>query len=379
MDDVAFHRPHLTGREAQALDAALRSGHLRGDGPFTERVSNDLVRHHGGGHVLLTSSGTHALELAALLLDLRPGDEVVVPSFTFVSTASAFARQGATPVFVDVDRQSLGLAADGVRAAITDRTRAIVVVHYGDAPTDMDAVEQIAGDAGIPLIEDNALGFGGGWRGRPLGAIGAMSTLSFHETKSVQCGEGGALVVHDPELAERAAVLREKGTNRRAFDRGDVDRYTWVEIGSSYLLAEPLAAILSVQVDAMDGILERRRTLRARYLDRLEGWAQDTGASLPRPRPTATTSAHVFPVLLADPQQRARFIAHLAAAGVESRFHYVPLHLSPVGQRIGRHADLAITERAASSLVRLPLYPDLTDAEAERVIAAVAAFRPDRR
>jgi dTDP-4-amino-4,6-dideoxygalactose transaminase len=376
MEPVRFHRPHLTGHEAAEVAAALAGGHLRGDGPFAERASQELRRRTGAAAALLTPSCTHALELAAMLLDLRPGDEVIMPSFTFVSTANAFVLRGATPVFVDIDPHTLGISPAGVRAALSTRTRAVVVVHYAGIAAEMDGLLRLADEHGVALIEDNALGLGGTWKGRPLGSMGSMATLSFHETKNLQCGEGGALLLNDPTLVERAQILREKGTNRDAFLRGDIDRYSWVDIGSSYLLAEVLAAMLCAQMDAADAIQARRHDIWNEYQLRLTPWAAAAGVGLPTPHAHSLHSAHLYHLLLKDPATRDRFLDHLVGRGVGAAFHYVPLHSSPQGRRLGHRGALPVTESVAARLARLPLYPDLADDEVERVIEAVTTFSP---
>ena len=338
MEPVRFHRPHLTGREAAEVAAALSGGHLRGDGPFGERAAQELRRRTGSAAALLTPSCTHALELAALLLDLQPGDEVIMPSFTFVSTANAFVLRGATPVFVDIDPHTLGISPAGVSAAITSRTRAVVVVHYAGIAAEMDGLLTLAAEHGLVVIEDNALGLGGTWKERPLGSLGSMATLSFHETKNLQCGEGGALLINDPALVERAQIIREKGTNRNAFLRGEVDRYSWVDIGSSYLLAEVLAAVLCAQLDAADEIQARRHDIWDEYHRRLAPWAAAAGVELPSPHAHSRHSAHLYHLLLADPDARDRLLDHLRGQDIGAAFHYVPLHSSPQGRRLGHRA-----------------------------------------
>jgi dTDP-4-amino-4,6-dideoxygalactose transaminase len=371
---IEFHRPHLATDTAARIAEVLASGHLRGDGAHSARVAERLSSMLDGAEVLLTPSCTDALELAALLVDVGPGDEVVMPSFTFPSTATAVALRGATPVFADIDPLTLGITARTVEPCLTDRTRAVVVVHYGAAAGDPDDLVRLTADRGLHLVEDAALAFGARWRDRPLGSFGAISTLSFHETKGVQCGEGGALVLNDRSLVERAEVLREKGTDRRAFARGRVGRYTWVDLGSSDLLAEPLAAILEAQLDEWPEVDARRRSLWRRYHDGLAAWSQRVGAQLPHDDPRSTPSAQSFHVVLARATQRDRFIEHLADRAVGSTFHYVPLHDSTAGRRYGRSATLPVTESVAARLVRLPLYADLTDDEADRVIAAADSF-----
>jgi dTDP-4-amino-4,6-dideoxygalactose transaminase len=363
------------GDELRYVAEAAESGWIAGDGGFTRRCRELLEEIHGGAPVLLTTSCTHALELAALLLGVGPGDEVAMPSFTFVSTANAFALRGATPIFADIDPETLNLDPADLAARITGRTRAVVPVHYAGVGCDMAAIGELAEQHGLTVVEDNAHGLFGGYRDRPLGTFGALAALSFHETKNVTCGEGGALVLHDRSLLARAEVLREKGTDRSRFFRGEVDRYTWREIGSSYLPADLLAAFLLGQLEARERIQERRRRLWERYRDGLDGWCRATGARPPAVPPDRRPAWHLFHLLMPTPESRDRLIAHLRERGILAVFHYLPLHLSPVGRRFGgREGELPVTEGAAARLIRLPLFPGLTDAEQERVIDAVSGF-----
>ena len=372
--DIPFHRPHLTGDESGYVSAALASGHLHGDGPFTAEASQRLSELSGSGRVMLTPSCTHALELSALLLDLGPGDEVVMPSFTFVSTANAFALRGARPVFVDIDPRTPDLDPAAVADAVTERTKAIVVVHYAGIACDMDALLAIADGHGIPLIEDNAHGLGGTYRDRPLGSLGAMAALSFHDTKNIQCGEGGALVINRPELVGRAEVLREKGTNRQAFMRHEVEKYTWVDVGSSYLLGEILAAVLTAQLDHVDEIQKARHEVWATYQSELRAWSDAAGVQLPHPDPASQHPAHLYHLLLPTPEDRTRFLDHVRGAGVGTAFHYVPLHDTPIARRLGHEGPLPVTESAAARLARIPLYPDLRPEDVDRILEVVTSF-----
>lgn len=354
--------------------AALDSGHLKGDGPYTERAATQLADLTHAGSVLLTPSCTAALELSAMLIDLEPGDEVIMPSFTFVSTANAYVLRGARPVFVDIDPLTLNIDPSAVEAALSPRTRAIVVVHYAGVTCDMAALTALAERHQLHLIEDNAHGLGGTWGDRPLGSIGPLGALSFHDTKNYQCGEGGALLINDPTLMHRAEILREKGTNRRAFLRGEVDRYSWVDVGSSYLLGELLAAALSAQLESFEQIQGSRHRIWASYHDSLGEWADAQGVVLPRPTEGSTHAAHLFHLLLPSPEARHRFLAHMRDHRVGSSFHYVPLHSTPLAARLGHVGELPVTDSAAARLARLPLYPDLTDTELQRVIDVVTAF-----
>jgi dTDP-4-amino-4,6-dideoxygalactose transaminase len=352
---------------------ALAGDHWRGDGPFTRRASALVSAAVGGAPVLLTTSCTHALELAALLLDCGPGDEIIVPAFTFVSTASAFALRGARVVFADVDDRTLCLDADDAAAKVTARTKAIVAVHYAGVACAMEALAAL----GVPIVEDNAHGLFGRWRGRPLGSFGHLATQSFHDTKNLACGEGGALVLGDRGLVERAEILREKGTNRARFFRGQIDRYTWVDVGSSYLPADLLAAVLVAQLEGAPAIQAARHRVWARYHAELADWAARYGVAQPHLPEGAEHPAHIYWLRVGDLAARTRLIEHLAARGITAPFHYQPLHLSEVGRKLGGvDGACPITERAADTLVRLPLYADLSDRDVDRVIAAVCSFTP---
>jgi dTDP-4-amino-4,6-dideoxygalactose transaminase len=368
---VAFHAPWFDEREIEAVRAAL-SGQVAGDGPIGRRVEGRLAAHLGARRVLLTTSGTHAIELALLALGIGPGQEVICPSFTFVSSANAVLRVGARPVFAEIEEQTLGLDPEDVRRRLTPRTAAIVPVHYAGVAPDMEALLDLARAKGLRTIEDAAQGLAARWRGRPLGTLGDAGCLSFHETKNVTCGEGGALVVSDPEIALRAEIAREKGTNRAAFLRGEVDKYTWVAEGSSYVLSEVLAALLDAQLDKLEAIQARRAAVVARYRHGLAGWAGARGVRLPPDLPDRTPNHHIFFLRYPDGRRRDEALRSLRARGVKATFHYVPLHSSPHGREIaGTTVDLPVTDRVAATLLRLPLHPLLTDDEVERVLAAV--------
>ena len=376
---IPFNRPTVVGRELEYLHDVIGRGHWSGDGAFTRKCSAILESLLGAPSVLLTTSCTHALEMAALLLNLEPGDEVVMPSFTFVSTANAVALRGARPVFVDIRPDTLNMDSGAVEAAITPRTRAIWVVHYAGVACDMDEIVEIAGRYGLPMVEDNAHGLFGHYRGRPLGSFGAMATLSFHETKNVSCGEGGALVINDSALIERAEILREKGTDRSRFFRGQVDKYTWVDVGSSYLPSEINAAVLYAQLEARERVQARRMAIWQRYAAALSEWALQVGAQLPSVPDGCDHPAHLFYVLLPTMSDRDAMIAHLQQRGILAVFHYVPLHLAPIGRQHGYvEADLPITQDVSGRLVRLPLFAGLSDSEATEVIDGVLAWRPVR-
>jgi dTDP-4-amino-4,6-dideoxygalactose transaminase len=373
---IPFNRPFLTNVEETYLRQAMTGGHLAGDGPFTSRASTLLTEIMGGPAALLTTSGTHALDMSAMLLDLGPGDEVIVPSFTFPSVATAFCLRGATAVFVDCRPDTLNLDERLVEAAVTERTKAIVVVHYAGVGCDMDAFTSIAERHGIALIEDNAHGLGGTYRGKNLGTFGALATQSFHETKNVQCGEGGALIVNNMNLFARAEIIRDKGTNRGQFFRGVVDRYRWMDVGSSYLPSEILAAFLTAQLESFDDIQNRRRTAWQAYHQELTGWARQSGVAQPTVPADRTHPAHLYYLLMPDLANRRGLLAHLAARGIGSAFHYQPLHSAPAGLRYGRVAEggCPVTQDVADRLIRLPLFAGITAAEVDRVINTVQAY-----
>ncbi len=370
---LPFNRPYLTGGESANIAEACRRGHLSGDGQFTAQCSRWLEQQTGARRALLTHSCTAALEMAALLAELTPGDEVIMPSYTFVSTANAFVLRGAVPVFVDVRSDTLNLDEQLVEAAVTPRTRAIVPVHYAGVACEMDALCATASKHSLMVIEDAAQAIFSRYKNRPLGAIGDLGALSFHETKNINSGEGGALLVRDQALSERAEILREKGTNRSRFFRGQVDKYTWVDLGSSYLPSELIAAFLAAQIDNADGITQRRLALWNRYH---EAFAPlETAGRLRRPVIPAhcTHNAHMYYLLLRNLEDRTRFIARMKERGIHCVFHYLPLHLSPQGLRSTRAAgDLPVTTDIADRLVRLPLWLGL-EPHLDRVISEATA------
>jgi len=373
-DHVPFNRPYCTGDEQQHVLEAIAAGHISGSGTFTERCERALEDQLGVPRVILTPSCTAALELSALLLDIGPGDEVIMPSYTFTSTANAFALRGAAPVFVDVREDTLNLDETLVEAAITARTRAIVPVHYAGVGCEMDALVELADRHGIAIVEDAAHAAMATYRGRPLGGFGRLGTLSFHETKNLTCGEGGALIVSDPALVARAEILRDKGTNRSAFMRGDVDRYTWVDIGSSLALSDLNAAFLWAQLREAVAITNARLRVWNRY-DRAFGELEARGlVRRPVVPEHCDHNAHMYHLLLPSGEQRDAFIAALRRRRVDAVFHYVPLHSSPAGRRCGRCAgSLERTTRQSERVARLPLWAAMTDATCDRVIAAVEA------
>jgi dTDP-4-amino-4,6-dideoxygalactose transaminase len=377
---IPFNKPFMTGRELHYIAQAHTNGHLSGDGAFTRRCHALLEKNIGCHKALLTHSCTAALEMTALLLDLQPGDEVIMPSFTFVSTANAFVLRGAVPVFVDVHPDTFNLDERLIEAAITSRTKAICVVHYAGVGCEMDTILALARAHGLRVIEDAAQGVHATYKGRPLGSLGDFGALSFHETKNIICGEGGALLINDPVFVEQAEIVREKGTNRSKFFRGQVDKYTWVDAGSSYLPGEITAAFLSAQLEEVEAIMRRRLAIWDRY----HAWAEplERQGLLRRPIVPAhcAHNAHMYYLLLQSLQKRTAFIAHLKASGIGAVFHYIPLHSSPAGRRFGRISGaMTVTDDVADRLVRMPLWLGLEEhfehvvASAEDALRSVAA------
>jgi dTDP-4-amino-4,6-dideoxygalactose transaminase len=372
---IPFNKPVLTGREFRYVAAAFEQAHISGNGDFTKRCEAFLEGELGVAKSLVTTSCTHALEMTALLLNIQPGDEVIVPSFTFVSTANAFVLRGARPVFVDIRPDTLNLDESQLERLITPRTRAIVAVHYAGVGCEMASILRIADQYHIPVVEDNAHGLFGRYRGQYLGTFGCMAVQSFHETKNFTCGEGGALLINDSRYAERAEILREKGTNRSQFFRGQVDKYTWVDIGSSYLLSDLLAAFLYAQIEAREEIQAKRQRIWDFYLQSLQEWSVRTGARLPIVPSHCEQAYHMFYVLLPSLDYRQDLIAHLQAKGICSVFHYQPLHLSKMGKRFGgKQGDCPVTEDVSDRLLRLPFYNDLTEDAQSLVVKALGQF-----
>jgi dTDP-4-amino-4,6-dideoxygalactose transaminase len=372
---IPFNWPTVLGRELDYVREAALHGHMAGDGPFTRRCESVLQRHIGSARAMLTTSCTHALELTALLLDLREGDEVVVPSFTFVSTINAFVLRGVRPIFADIRPDTLNLDERQLADLITPRTKAVVVVHYAGVGCEMEAIGQIASAAGLRVIEDNAHGLFGCYKGRPLGSFGDAATLSFHDTKNVTCGEGGALLLNEEAWVQRAEILREKGTNRSRFFRGEIDKYTWVDVGSSYLPSELLAAFLLGQLENYEDIQARRRRVFTRYQEGLAAWAEAHGIGLPQVPSHCDPAYHLFYVLLPNLDTRQRFISHLKAHSIHGVFHYLPLHLAPACAQWGfRRGTCPVTEAASDRLVRLPFYTTMTAEDQDRVIDTILTF-----
>jgi dTDP-4-amino-4,6-dideoxygalactose transaminase len=373
---IPLSKATLVGEELHWVAEALKTGHLSGGGTFAHKCQLLLEERLGVPKVLLTTSCTHALEMCGLLLDLQPGDEVILPSFTFVSTANAFLLRGARVVFADVRPDTLNLDAARLEERITARTRAIVVVHYAGVACEMDRVLEIAGRYDIPVIEDNAHALFGKYQGKYLGTFGCLATQSFHETKNFTCGEGGALLINDPRYKGRAEIILEKGTNRSRFLRGQVDKYTWVDVGSSYVPADILAGFLYAQLLSCEKIQAERKRAWDFYYAHLSEWAQHHGVQLPTVPPTCEQAYALFYLLLPSLAVRQALSDHLKQNGIASAFHFLPLHLSLMGQRFGGKAgDCPVTEDVSDRLLRLPFFTAITEAEQEKVVAAVTRFQ----
>ena len=372
---IPFNRPTNVGNELEYIQQAIQSSHLAGDGSFTKKSHAILEQAMNVPKALLTTSCTHALEMSALLLDLKNGDEVIVPSFTFVSTVNAFALRGAKAVFADIRPDTLNLDESKLEALITPRTRAIVVVHYAGVGCEMDAIMEIANRHNIPVIEDNAHGLFGKYKGRDLGTFGVMATQSFHETKNLTSGEGGALLINDEKYFEDAEILREKGTNRSRFFRGQVDKYTWVNLGSSYLPSEILAAHLLAQLEKREEIQSARKKIWETYYKELADWAEENHVQMPFVPAHCEQTYHMFYMLFPNLEARTKAIAHLKERGIQAVFHYLPLHLSPMGEKNGgKEGDCPVTEQISDQLIRLPFYTNMTDEDQKTVISALKEF-----
>lgn len=373
---VDFNRPVIVGNELEYMQQAIANGHLSGDGPFTKKCHALLEKELGVPKALLTTSCTHALEMAAILLDIQPGDEVIIPDFTFVSTVNAFVLRGAKPVFVDIRPDTLNLDESKLEAAITPRTKAVVPVHYAGVGCEMDVILAVAHQHSVSVVEDNAHGLFGRYKGKFLGTFGAMASQSFHETKNFTSGEGGALLINDPTLVERAEIIREKGTNRSRFFRGQIDKYTWVDIGSSFLPSDLLAAFLYAQFEQRAKIQKHRKQVWEIYNAGLKEWAGSHDVQLPHVPEHCEQAYHMFYVLLPNLDLRQRLIAYLREVGIYSVFHYLPLHLSDMGRGFGGNAgDCPVTERVSDQLIRLPFYNGLTSGDQEQVIEAIREFK----
>jgi dTDP-4-amino-4,6-dideoxygalactose transaminase len=372
---VDFNRPVLVGKEIEYMQQAIENGHISGDGPFTKRCHAFLEKQLGVRKALLTTSCTHALEMSAILLDIQPGDEVIIPDFTFVSTVNAFVLRGARPIFLDIRPDTLNLDESQLEHALTPRTKAIVPVHYAGVGCEMDSILSIAAPHNIPVVEDNAHGLFAKYKGKLLGTFGSMASQSFHETKNFTSGEGGALLINDPLLVERSEIIREKGTNRSRFFRGQVDKYTWVDIGSSYLPSDILAAFLFAQFEQHEKIQAHRKQVWEMYYTGLRDWAASHDVQLPCIPDHCEQSYHMFYMLMPDLELRQKLIAYLRERGVYSVFHYLPLHLSDMGQSFGgKTGDCPVTERVSDQLIRLPFHNALTGNEQEQVIDLIQEF-----
>ncbi len=375
---VPFNKPFVAGKELYYIAQAVTLGNISGDGYFTEQCCILLEQRFAIHRVLLTPSCTAALEMAVMLSGVGPGDEVILPSFTFVSTANAVARVGARPVFVDIREDTLNLDEAAIEGAITENTKAIVPVHYAGVSCDMREIEAIAKRHGIAVIEDAAQGVNAFCHGQALGSIAALGAYSFHATKNYTCGEGGALCINDPALVERAEILREKGTNRSKFLRGEVDKYTWVDIGSSYVPSEIVSAFLYAQLEMLDPIAERRRQIYELYFNKLEPLARDGALRLPHVPEECVSNYHMFYVVLNDAPARNAMLQHLKDRGIGATFHYVPLHLSPMGESYGYQSGaLPVTEDLSSRLLRLPFFYEISEDEQNYVVATIEEFFQD--
>jgi dTDP-4-amino-4,6-dideoxygalactose transaminase len=372
---IPFNHPYAVGKEFEYIRQAIANSHTCGDGPFTHKCHALLEQVLEVPKALLTTSCTHALEMAAILLNIQPGDEVIVPSFTFVSTVNAFVLRGANPVFIDVRPDTLNLNEAKLEQLITPRTKAIVPVHYAGVGCEMDTIMDVAGRYGISVVEDNAHGIFAKYKGKYLGTFGTFATQSFHETKNFNCGEGGALLINDPQSIERAEIIREKGTNRSRFYRGQVDKYTWVDIGSSYLPSDMLAAYLYAQLEAREQIQNKRQQIWEYYNEHLQEWAEENGIRLPIVPEYCDQAYHMFYLLMPSLSVRQALIAHMKERDIITPFHYLPLHLSDVGRKFdGKPGDCPVTEDVSDRLVRLPLYNDLTEADLVRIVGAIKEF-----
>lgn len=369
---IPFNRPYLTGRESEYMRESVNSGNIAGNGEYTRKCECLLEKTFNAKKVLLTNSCTDALEMASLLIDLEPGDEVIVPSYTFVSTVSAFILRRAKPVFVDIREDTLNIDEIKIEEKITDRTRAVFPVHYAGVACEMDVIMDIAERYDLSVVEDAAQGVNAKHNGRHLGTLGDLGTYSFHGTKNYTCGEGGAIVINRETFVERAEIIREKGTNRSKFLRGEIDKYTWVDIGSSYLLSDILAAFLYAQLENLEEINRKRREIFYFYYENLKELEEVGKLKLPRIPANCETNYHLFYILLPSEEKRNLLMGNLRDAGIQAVFHYIPLHTSPMGVKFGYKAgDLPITESISGRLLRLPFYPDLGKENQEFVTAMV--------
>ena len=375
-EHIPFNRPSIIGKELFYISKVIHNGISSGDGEFTTKCHAILRDILSVSKVLLTTSCTHALEMTALLLNIKPNDEVVLPSFTFVSTVNAFILRGAKPVFVDIRRDTMNLDERQLEQLISPKTKAIIPVHYAGVGCEIDDIMEIANHHGIAVIEDNAHGLFGKYKGKYLGTIGTFGTQSFHETKNIACGEGGALLINDENYIERAEIIREKGTNRSRFFRGEVDKYTWVDVGSSYLPSDILAAFLYAQLEGRQQIQDKRRKIWETYNVALQDWAEENGVGLPCIPNHCDQSFHMFYLLMPSLEQRQALIDHLKRNNILSVFHYMPLHLSKMGRSFGgKQGDCPVTEDISDRLLRLPFYYDLSEDDQTYVIAKIKEYQ----
>lgn len=372
---ISFNKPFIAGKELEYIAQSVASGNIAADGQFTKACAELLCRRFGISKTLLVPSCTAALEMAAILCRLKPGDEVILPSYTFVSTANAFVREGAKPVFVEIRPDTLNIDETRIEDAITPHTKAIFPVHYAGLACDMDAIMEIAGRHHLIVVEDAAQGVHAYYKDRPLGTIGHFGTYSFHETKNYICGEGGALCIRDEQFIERAEIIRDKGTNRQQFFRGEVDKYTWVDVGSSFVISELSCAFLYGQLELLDEIADRRRTIYQRYAEMLQPLEDREWIRMPRIPADCKTNYHMFYLLLPTAEVRDRLLEYLKQRGINAVFHYVPLHASPMGRTFGyQHGDLPVTEDLAARLLRLPLFHEIAPDQQQRVVEAIKEF-----
>lgn len=373
--NIPFNKPYKTGKELVYINQVHANGHLSGDGPFTKKCQDWLEKRIGCREALLTHSGTAALEMAAILAEIKPGDEVIMPSFTFVSTANAFVLRGGVPVFVDIRPDTLNIDETKIESAITPKTRAIVPVHYAGVACEMDTIMAIAEEHDLFVIEDAAHSITASYKGRSLGSIGHMAALSFHETKNIISGEGGALLINDTRFMERAEIIREKGTNRSNFFRGQVDKYTWVDIGSSFLPSDIIAAFLWAQMENADSITQQRLDVWNRYHENFLSLELAGKVRRPIIPEYCHHNAHMYYLLLSDPDMRNRLLIHLKAKNIGAIFHYIPLHNSPAGLKYGRtHGDLSLTQEISDRLIRLPLWVDLSLNTVSKICDIISSF-----
>ena len=376
---VPFNKPFLVGTELKYLNECFINEHLAGDGAFTKKCEAMLEDALGSEKVFLTTSCTHALEMTALLLDIQPGDEVILPSFTFPSTANAFVLRGAIPVFADVRADTLNIDETQIERLISKRTRAIIAVHYAGIACEMDAILAIAAKYKLAVIEDNAHGLFGKYKGKMLGTFGQMATQSFHETKNLSCGEGGALVINNRDFIERAEYIREKGTNRSRMFRGEIDKYSWIDVGSSYVMSDLLAAYLYAQIEAAENIQTRRREIWSRYEKELRDWAEENDVALPFVPENCEPAYHLFYMIFPTFEDRTRMIEYLKEQKIDSIFHYQPLHLSKMGRGFGGLVgDCPVTEEVSNNLLRLPFFNSYSDEEQTYVIQKIREFKIDK-